>query len=172
VLQKSYLGVKMNKKTSSPQSEGLAPAKAASLVLDEARMFLPGIQALFGFQLVAVFNQGFSEKLTTFEQRLHLLAIALIVITTITILTPAAYQRQMEVQHVTERFIQLATRLLLVSMVPFATSICLDFYIISRLILNHSVLALIFSVVLYILFLVVWFGLPRLGVLHKLADDA
>lgn len=161
----------MDKKSSGPQSEGLAPAKAAQLVLDEARMFLPGIQALFGFQLVAVFNQGFAEKLTPFEQQLHLLAIALIVITTITILTPAAYQRQMEVQHVTDRFIQLATRLILLSMVPFATSICLDFYIISRLILDHSVLSLVFSVLLYVLFLVVWFGMPRLGVLHKLADE-
>ena len=161
----------MNKKTSGSQSEGLAPVKAAQLVLDEARMFLPGIQALFGFQLVAVFNQGFSEKLTPFEQELHLLAIALIVITTITILTPAAYQRQMEVQHVTDRFIQLATRLVVFSMFPFATSICLDFYIISRLILNHSVISVIFSVLLYILFLVVWFVLPRLGVLHGLADD-
>jgi hypothetical protein len=162
----------MNKRPSNrQQSQSLEPSKAAPLVLDEARMFLPGIQALFGFQLVAVFNQGFSEKLTPFEQQLHLLAIALIVITTITILTPAAYQRQMEVQHVTDRFIKLATRLILLSMVPFATSICLDFYIISRLILNHEPLSLIISVLLYILFLVVWFGLPRLGVLHQLAED-
>lgn len=161
----------MNRKSSSGQeSNGLAPAKAASLVLDEARMFLPGIQALFGFQLVAVFNQTFSEKLTPFEQELHLLAIALIVVTTITILTPAAYQRQMEVQHVTTNFIHLATRLILISMVPLATSICLDFYLISRIILNQEVTALIFSVVLYLLFLIVWFGLPRLGILHDIID--
>lgn len=162
----------MNRKTSRRQeSEGLAPDKAASLVLDEARMLLPGIQALFGFQLVAVFNQTFAEKLTPFEQKIHLTAIALIVITTIIILTPAAYHRQMEVQLVTDKFIQLATRLILLSMVPLATSICLDFYLISRLILNQQALSLVFSAVLYALFLVVWFGLPRLGVLHKLADD-
>jgi hypothetical protein len=32
-------------------------------------MVLPGIQALFGFQLIAVFSPGFEQKLTLAEQR-------------------------------------------------------------------------------------------------------
>ena len=32
-------------------------------LLEECRMVLPGIQALFGFQLIAVFNAAFWEKL-------------------------------------------------------------------------------------------------------------
>ena len=35
-------------------------------------MVLPGIQALFGFQLMAVFSPGFWERLDSSEQRLHL----------------------------------------------------------------------------------------------------
>lgn len=34
-------------------------------------MVSPGIQALFGFQLIAVFNSRFAEELTEREQRLH-----------------------------------------------------------------------------------------------------
>jgi hypothetical protein len=30
-------------------------------LIEEARMVLPGIQALFGFQLIAVFNDGFRD---------------------------------------------------------------------------------------------------------------
>ena len=47
---------------------------AAQLVIDECRTVLPGIQALFGFQLIAVFNTGFASKLSAAEQRtlLHL----------------------------------------------------------------------------------------------------
>jgi len=37
-------------------------------------MVLPGIQALFGFQLIAVFSDGFANKLTRAEQRLHFFA--------------------------------------------------------------------------------------------------
>ena len=44
---------------------------AASHLLEECRMVLPGIQALFGFQLIAVSNQGFSEKLSALQERLH-----------------------------------------------------------------------------------------------------
>ncbi|SRR6266540_71173 len=163
----------MNRKTSKQQaSEALPLSKAAQLILDESRMLLPGIQALFGFQLIAVFNQAFSEKLTPFEQRIHLLAIALVVITTIIIMTPAAYHRQMEVQDVTGVFIQLATRLMLISMMPLAISICLEFYLISRLILDDVLLALLLAIVLFALFMLLWIALPRMGILRRvLAGD-
>jgi hypothetical protein len=35
---------------------------------------LPGMQALFGFQLIAVFNSGFNAKLDFPGRLLHLLA--------------------------------------------------------------------------------------------------
>jgi Family of unknown function (DUF6328) len=57
------------------ESEELPLSRAAEYLLEECRMVLPGIQALFGFQLIAVFNQGFGEKLTIGEERLHLVAI-------------------------------------------------------------------------------------------------
>src|SRR4030095_10641479 len=63
----------------------------ATFILEESRMVLPGIQALFGFQLIAVFNQGFGEKLAPSEQVLHLLAFALVAVATALIITPAAY---------------------------------------------------------------------------------
>jgi hypothetical protein len=156
-----------DKKSGQRTGENLAPSKAAPLIVDEARMLLPGIQAIFGFQLIAVFNQTFSQILTPLEQRIHLLAIALIIITSIILITPAAYHRQMEIQDVTEDFVHLATKLILTSMIPLAMSICLDFYLISRIILNATVLPLVFSIGMFFLFLIFWFGLPRSGVLHR-----
>lgn len=37
--------------------------EALQQTLDEARMVLPGVQALFGFQLIAVFSDGFERRL-------------------------------------------------------------------------------------------------------------
>src|SRR5215211_3435909 len=123
----------MNRKTSKQgASKDLPLDKSATLVLDESRMILPGIQALFGFQLIAVFNEPFTEKLSVFEQRLHLFAIALVVITTMVIMTQAVFHRQTGVKHVANEFIHIATRLMLISMFPLATSVCLEFYLISR----------------------------------------
>jgi hypothetical protein len=62
------------------QRERVPLSRAAQYLLEECRMVLPGIQALFGFQLIAVFSLGFAEKLTLAEQRLHLVAIALLAI--------------------------------------------------------------------------------------------
>jgi hypothetical protein len=67
--------------------------KTAQQAVEEARMVLPGIQALFGFQLMAVFNARFTQ-LTRFEQELHFLSVILIALAIALIMTPAAYHRQ------------------------------------------------------------------------------
>jgi len=158
----------MNKKSSERQESKQLPLdKAATLVLDESRMILPGIQALFGFQLIAVFNDGFTEKLSILEQRLHLLAIALILITTMIIMTQAVFHRQTGLKHVENEFIHIATRLLLLSMFPLAISFSLEFYLISRLILNNVLLSVLFAVGLFCLFLLLWIGLPRSQTLQR-----
>ena len=59
----------------SQEVEKLALGDAVTHLLEECRMVLPGVQALFGFQLIAVFNAGFGDKLTGAEQRLHLVAV-------------------------------------------------------------------------------------------------
>ena len=59
-------------------------------VIEEARMVLPGIQAFFGFQLIAVFNSRFQD-LTHMEQVLHLVALLMLTVSIALIMTPAAY---------------------------------------------------------------------------------
>lgn len=159
----------MNNKTSRQQATKELPLdKAASLVLDESRMILPGIQALFGFQLVVVFSTTFTEKLTPFEQRLHLLAILLVVIATMIILTQAMFHRQTSEKEVAEEFIRIASRLLLSSMLPIVGSISIEVYLISRVILNSTAWALLLTIVVFSLFLVLWIGLPRVEALRHL----
>lgn len=150
------------------KSKHLSVDKAATFVLDESRMILPGIQALFGFQLMVVFNDAFAEKLSVFEQRLHLLAISLILITTVIIMTQAVFHRQTGEKEVEEDFVRIATRLLLIGMIPLATSISIEFYIISRLILGQILLPLFLALGLFAFFLLLWFGLPRLKGLQQM----
>jgi hypothetical protein len=58
------------------ETEKLSLSKAAEFLLEECRMVLPGIQALFGFQLIVVFNPGFDAKLGPRQQELHLLRLS------------------------------------------------------------------------------------------------
>ncbi len=156
--------VQQNMKGERETAQGLEElplSKAVLYLLEECRMVLPGIQALFGFQLIAVFNTGFSQKLGPLDQRLHLTAIGLTALAVALIMTPAAYHRQTGPRQVTAKFIRVSTRLLLCSMWPLAMSICVDFFLISRIILG-LVSAAIMAVVLFLVFVVLWFGLPRL----------
>jgi Family of unknown function (DUF6328) len=144
----------------SEKREELPLSKAAEYLLDECRMVLPGIQALFGFQLIAVFNMGFDEKLTSSERHLHLVAIALVAIAVAIIMTPAALHRQKGPYDVSDTFVRISNRLLLGSMVPLALGISIDFYLISKIIVGGSLVA-VFAAGLLLIFVGLWFVLPR-----------
>lgn len=149
------------------EKETLPLSEAVTHLLEECRMVLPGVQALFGFQLIAVFNSTFRERLTSTEQIIHLIAIGLVTMAVALIMAPAAYHRQTNPEEATESFIKLATYLLLCSMFPLMVGITLDFYLIARLILEKNILSLLLSVALLIWFATFWFLLPRFGRLRK-----
>jgi DMSO reductase anchor subunit len=130
-------------------------------LLEECRMVLPGIQALFGFQLIAVFSQSFWEKFTHSQQVLHLISISVIAIAIALVMTPAAYHRQTERETISHEFVQLASRLLLWSMFPLVAGICLDFYLIASLILPNMLLSMAVTSRGGTAFFVLWFVLPR-----------
>jgi Family of unknown function (DUF6328) len=150
----------MPKPPNPEKREELPLSKAAGYLLDECRMVLPGIQALFGFQLVAVFNSAFEQKLSASEQRLHLLAIALVAIAVAIIMTPAALHRQKGPYEVTDTFVRVSSRLLLWSMVPLAISLSLDFYLVA-LVITHEHLVSLLGAAMFAFFVLLWFVLPR-----------
>jgi hypothetical protein len=142
------------------EKEDLSLSKAAEMLLDECRMVLPGIQALFGFQLIAVFNEGFSDKLTQGQQELHALSIGFVLIAIMLIMSPAAYHRLQGATQVTRTFITSSTVLLLFSMFPLAVAICIDFYLVLS-ILFDGVIPLAIAGALFLGFMLLWFILPR-----------
>jgi hypothetical protein len=143
------------------EKEKLSLDSTARHILEECRMVLPGIQALFGFQLIAVFNQGFAEKLSSLEQHLHLLSIVLTVLAVALVMTPAALHRQIDPMAVTRRFIESSTILLLVGMFPLCISICLQIYIIARVITETVWVSASLGTGLLLLFFVLWILLPQ-----------
>src|ERR1043166_6364251 len=122
--------------------EELSLEKAATHLLEECRMVLPGIQALFGFQFVAVFNSAFGEKLSSGEQRLHLIALLAVAAAAALVLTPAALHRQTQPRSVSQSFLVFSSRLLMWSMAPLAIGTSLDVYLVARVISRSVAVAL------------------------------
>jgi len=145
-----------------PGEEDVKLADAASFLLEECRMVLPGIQAIFGFQLVAVFNQRFGD-LTEAEQTMHFIAMSFNAVAIAMVMCPAAYHRMSMPFRVTRQFIRNSSRLLMAAMVPLGLSLAADYYIIARLVFEdtaHGWLAAL-AVALFAILTLFWFIFPR-----------
>jgi hypothetical protein len=61
-------------------------------MLTEARVVLPGAQALFGFQLSIVLTRSFAE-LSAAARAIHAASLCLVALAIILLMAPAAYHR-------------------------------------------------------------------------------
>jgi hypothetical protein len=146
------------------EREELSLSKAATYLLEECRMVLPGMQALFGFQLIAVFSQTFSDKLPVYGQLLHLFALIMVALAIALVMTPAAIHRQTGARQVTDSFVEASTRLLLLSMFPLLIGICLDLFLIANVITKSLRAALFISLFIFTIFLLLWVVYPKSSV--------
>ena len=147
----------------SNEREDLSLNDAATHVLEECRTVVPGMQALFGFQLIAVFSAAFKQDLSQAERMIHLAAILLVTIAIALVMAPAALHRQSEPMSVSRRFINSSSRFLMASMVPLAVGICLDVYVIARVILGTIAGAAVVAVLLLMVFIAFWRVIPQVA---------
>src|SRR5258708_1022280 len=151
------------------ERQELKLSEAAQALLDECRMILPGILALFGFQLIAGFSAGFAEDLRASQQALQLGAIGLVVISTALVMTPAAYHRHTGVREVTSTFLEVSAFLLFASMVPLGAALTIDFYLIASLTLGDAHRAGVLAALLAALILFLWMIFPHLRSVRRIA---
>lgn len=132
----------------------------ATHATDEARMVLPGVQAILGFQLIAVFNQRFQE-LSEGRQILHLAAFLLLAVAMSLIMTPAAYHRQAERGCITRRFVTLASSLLTLALVPLVLGVAIDAYLLTWLVVGRELPSLCVAGAVLSVLAGLWFLLPQ-----------
>jgi hydrogenase-4 membrane subunit HyfE len=134
---------------------------AARHLLNECRMVLPGIQALFGFQLIALFQPSFAQRLSEREQQLHLVAIVLVVLAIALVMAPAAVHRQHAQRVMTRQFVTMSSRLLLTSMLVLATALLIEVHLVAEVILGAHGASIVLVSALGAVFGALWLVLPR-----------
>jgi len=127
--------------------------------LDEARMVLPGIQAVFGFQLIAVFNDRFAQ-LPEVLRIAHFASLSLVVVAVALIMTPAAYDRLAEPDVVTRRFLANTATLLTTAMGVFGCAIATEMFVVAAMVTQSRTLGVAASLVALALFGSLWFLFP------------
>ena len=133
---------------------------AASHLIEECRMVIPGIQALFGFQPIAIFNRGFDEKLSEPMQVVHLAALVLTALSMALVMTPAAIHRIAEPMSVSERFLWMASNLLLAGMVSLAIGVALDVFVVTTALSSSDAMGLAVGVGALLVFFALWLVVP------------
>jgi hypothetical protein len=128
-------------------------------VLTEARLVLPGAQALLGFQFLIFLTEEF-EKLPGSLKLVHLGSLACVTLSTILLMTPASYHRIVERGEDTAHMHTVASVLVLAATIPLGLGVTGDFFLAIYKVRGDSGAALLWSAVLLAVMYLLWFGVP------------
>jgi hypothetical protein len=130
-------------------------------MLTEARVILPGAQALLGFQFVVTMTKAFG-RLPALAQGIHFAALAAITLSVMLLLTPAAVHRMAFNGEDVPRFHHIGSFLVTTALLPLALGICADFYVATIKISNNASFALVAASAAFVMLGSLWYGLPLL----------
>lgn len=128
-------------------------------IIEEARCILPGLQSVFGFQTIAVFNQRFTH-LETYAQVCHMIGLALMVVAMAMLMTPAVYYRAQH-GHATSKMILASRRNIRGALMPLALGLSLDMLTVTSLATGRLALSIAAAIASLLLFIGLWYLLPR-----------
>ena len=125
-------------------------------VLTEARVVLPGAQALLGFQLAMTLMDGY-ERLPSSSKDMHLAAICAIALTIVFLMAPPAYHRIVEGGEDTERFHRFASWMVLLAMVALPLGFAGELWVVVRKQTDSTTAAHLSAAVTLLFFYGLWF---------------
>jgi hypothetical protein len=128
-------------------------------MLTEARVILPGAQALLGFQLTVTLMHAF-EQLPLSSRLLHVAALISVAFAVILLMTPAALHRIAFKGEDTERFLRTGSWFVVSASVPLAAGIAADLYVATSKASDSAFLGTILAVGIFVILAVLWYGLP------------
>ena len=128
-------------------------------VIEEARMVIPGIQALFGFQTIGVFNKGFDD-LPDSGRWAYMIALGLLILAIALLMTPAAYHRLAERGRVSLRMINLSSNLITAGMIPLMFAFAIDVYVVILAAFKNQTTSWYGATATIFVFCTLWFLLP------------
>lgn len=128
-------------------------------LLTEARVILPGAQALLGFQLIVMMTTAF-DRLPPAAQAIHTIALMSLVLAVVLLIAPAAIHRLAFQGRDDARFLGLASFIITLSLGPLAASICGDIWVALVKLEGDGTLATVAALVTAVLLSALWFLLP------------
>ena len=127
-------------------------------MLTEARVILPGAQALLGFQLAIVLTQAF-ESLPELSRLVHAISLGLVALAIMLLMAPAAYHRIVYSGEDSQDMHRVGSALVTAATAPLALGLAGDIYVVIGKIVGSEtgVYAALFALLVLI---GLWYGYP------------
>ena len=130
-------------------------------MLTEARVLLPGAQALLGFQLAVMLTDAFGE-LSLVSKLIHVAALCCISLAIILLMAPASFHRITFHGQNTETFHRLGSALVLAAAVPLGAGIVGDLYVASTKALDRPAIGATIALLAFATLAALWLIHPLL----------
>jgi hypothetical protein len=128
-------------------------------MLTEARVILPGAQALLGFQLVIVLTSAF-ETLPGTSRLVHGAALTCVALTVILLITPAALHRIVWAGEDSEALLRHGGRLTMAALVPLALGMTGDAHVVFARISGSQTFGAAAAAAVLVALFGLWFAWP------------
>ena len=128
-------------------------------LLTEARVIIPGAQALLGFQFVAMLTTGF-DRLPQSAKLAHAAALGLIGLNVILLMTPAALHRLSFGGEDSLSFLRIGSAIVIAAPLFLAGGIALEAYVVMQKVDASQLWATAAGGVSFLVLLGLWYALP------------
>jgi hypothetical protein len=128
-------------------------------LLTEARLIIPGAQALLGFQFIAMLTSGF-DRLPQSVKAVHALALCLIAIDVILLMTPAALHRLSFNGEDSRTFLRMGSALVIVAPGFLAAGIAAETSVVLYKVSESASWASIAALGSFVALIVLWYAIP------------
>jgi hypothetical protein len=161
----AWFGLEMfhREKAVMPEAKGNTPLSTkVEQVLTEARVIIPGAQALFGFQFIAMLTAGF-DQLPQGSKIVHAIALGLVALNVILLMTPAALHRLSFDGEDSESFLRAASALVITAPLFLAAGIAAESYVVLGKVTENKFAAASYAAASFVVLIALWYALPLIA---------
>jgi hypothetical protein len=150
------------RKEQAMSEDGVKPTPLETQVdqlLTEARIIIPGVQALLGFQLTVTFTQAFAE-LAYASKVAHAAALCCMALAVVLLMAPASIHRIAFAGQDDPAFLTIGSAFVIAAPFPLALGIAIDTYVAAGRAVQSDMVALLLAVLALLVLLGVWYAIP------------
>lgn len=154
------LGMALRRKAKPLPPESETPLKTKiEQLLTEARVIIPGGQALLGFQLVAALTRSF-QALPGWMQAVHAAGLLAVAFSILLLMTPASLHRLAYHGEDDPQFFRVGSALVIAAALPLALGIAADITVVLYIVSEDPPTAIATGTAAFVCLLTAWYGFP------------